>query len=158
MREMNLIVIWLNKASIGGQPTNIPPCRHISLPSLDEASSEYDFYVVNCRVAPLSWGANVGLPWVNEIAAQLKGVGEVLMNAKTAKENEESKKATCIWIESPAGKIKQRVKLCQGIRPDCLLISGQFGQYAMPVAKETAWATIYTLVSVNDDWTDKIVG
>jgi phenylacetyl-CoA:acceptor oxidoreductase len=139
-----------------------PTDEYTALPTyfpsvLDEVSPEYDLYVVNCRVAPLSWGANVGLPWVNEISAQLKGVGEVLMNAQTAKKKG-IEEGDSIWIESPAGKVKQRVKLCQGIRPDCLLISGQFGQYAMPVAKEMHRATINTLVSVNDDWTDKFVG
>jgi phenylacetyl-CoA:acceptor oxidoreductase len=139
-----------------------PTDEYTALPTyfpsvLDEVPPEYDLYVVNCRVAPLSWGANVGLPWVNEISSQLKGVGEVLMNAKTAKKKG-IEEGDSIWIESPAGKVKQRVKLCQGIRPDCLLISGQFGQYAMPVAKEMHRATINTLVSVNDDWTDKFVG
>jgi phenylacetyl-CoA:acceptor oxidoreductase len=126
-------------------------------PIIEEAPPEYDFYVVNCRVAPTSWGANVGLPWVNEIAAQLKGVGDVLMNAKTAKKRE-IKDGDEIWIESPTGKIKQKVKLCQGIRPDCLLISGQFGQWAMPVAKETGRATISTLLPISIEWTDKMTG
>ncbi|MGP8080844.1 MAG: molybdopterin-dependent oxidoreductase [Dehalococcoidales bacterium] len=126
-------------------------------PVLDEVPSEYDFYVVNCRVAPVSWGSNVGLPWVNEISSQLKGVGNVLMNARTAKKKGIAD-GDMIWIESPAGKVKQKVKLVQGIRPDCLLISGQFGQYAMPVAKETRRATVSTLVSINNDWTDKMTG
>ena len=139
-----------------------PTDEYTALPTyfpsiLDKAPSEYDFYVVNCRVAPVSWGANVGVPWVNEISSQLKGVGDVLMNAKTAKKMGISD-GDMIWIESPAGKVKQKVKLVQGIRPDCLLISGQFGQYAMPVAKDTHRATINTLVTVNDDWTDKLVG
>ncbi len=131
-------------------PTYFPPI-------LEEVPPEYDFYVVSCRVAPVSWGANVGLPWVNEISAQLKGVGDVLMNAKAAK-NRGIKDRDMIWIESPAGKVKQRVKLCQGIRPDCLLISGQFGQWAMPVAKETGRATVSTLVSISTSWTDKVIG
>ena len=126
-------------------------------PILEEAPPEYDFYVVNCRVASLSWGANVGLPWVNEISGQLKGVGDALMNAKTAKKRG-IRDGDEIWIESPAGKVRQTVKLCQGIRPDCLLISGQFGQWAMPVAKETGRATVSTLVSINNDWTDKMTG
>jgi anaerobic selenocysteine-containing dehydrogenase len=63
-----------------------------------------------------------------------------------------------IWIESTTGKIKQKVKLCQGIRPDCLLISGQFGQWAMPVAKETKRASISTLLPISIAWTDKMTG
>ncbi len=126
-------------------------------PILDETSPEYDFYAVNYHVASLSWGANVGLPWVNEISAQLKGVGEVLMNARTAKKRG-IEDGDMIWIESPAGKVEQKVKLCQGIHPDCLLISGQFGQWAVPVAKETGRATVSTLVSISLDWTDKMTG
>ena len=40
------------------------------------------------------------------------------------------------WIESPYTKVKGRVKLRQGIRPDCLLTTQQYGQWATPVAKE----------------------
>jgi phenylacetyl-CoA:acceptor oxidoreductase len=126
-------------------------------PVLEDAPPEHDFYVVNCRVAPTSWGANVCLPWVNEIAAQLRGVGNVLMNAKTAK-IKGIKDGDEIWIESTTGKIKQKVKLCQGIRPDCLLISGQFGQWAMPIAKETKRASISTLLPISIAWTDKMTG
>ena len=131
-------------------PTYFPPI-------MDEASPEYDFFVVNCRVALFSWGSNVGLPWVNEISAQLTGVGDVLINAKTAK-NRGIKEGDEIWIESPTDKVKQKVKLAQGIRPDCLLISGQFGQYAMPVAKDTGRATISTLTPISIEWTDKLLG
>jgi phenylacetyl-CoA:acceptor oxidoreductase len=126
-------------------------------PIIEDAPAEHNFYVVNCRLAPTSWGANVGLPWVNEVAAQLKGVGDVLMNVKTGK-TMGIKDGDMIWIESTTGKIKQRVKLCQGIRPDCLLISGQFGQWAMPVAKETGRATISTLLPISIEWTDKMTG
>jgi phenylacetyl-CoA:acceptor oxidoreductase len=139
-----------------------PTDEYTALPTyfpaiVDQASPEYDFYVINCRVSSLSWGANVGLPWVNEISSQLKGVGDVLMNTKTA-----GKKGIAagdnIWIENSAGKIKQKVRLVQGIRPDCLLISGQFGQWAMPIAKETGRATVSTLLPINTELKDKMTG
>jgi phenylacetyl-CoA:acceptor oxidoreductase len=126
-------------------------------PILEEAPKDHDFYVVNCRVASTSWGANVGLPWVNEISSQLKGVGDVLMNTATARKRG-IKDGDEIWIESVTGKIKQTVRLCQGIRPDCLLISGQFGQWGMPVAKETKRASISTLLPISIAWTDKMTG
>jgi anaerobic selenocysteine-containing dehydrogenase len=94
---------------------------------------------------------------VHEISSQLKGVGDVLMNVKAAKKIG-IRDGDEIWIESPAGKVKQKVKLCQGIRPDCLLISGMFGQWTMPVAKETGKASFSTLISINNDWTDKVTG
>jgi phenylacetyl-CoA:acceptor oxidoreductase len=79
------------------------------------------------------------------------------MNTKTA-----GKKGIAdgdnIWIENSAGKIKQKVRLVQGIRPDCLLISGQFGQWAMPIAKETGRATVSTLLPINTELKDKMTG
>jgi thiosulfate reductase/polysulfide reductase chain A len=124
---------------------------------IEEAPAEYDFYVVNCRIASTSWGSNVGLPWINEISAHIKGVGDVLMNTAAARKKG-IKEGDEIWIESPAGKIKQTVRLSQTIRPDSLLISGQFGQWGMPVAKETHRATISTLVPISIAWTDKLLG
>jgi phenylacetyl-CoA:acceptor oxidoreductase len=100
---------------------------------------------------------NVGLPWVIEVSGQVKGVGDVLMNAKTA-ETRGIKDGDEIWVESPAGKVKQKAKLCQGIRPDCLLISGQFGQWTMPIAKDTGRASFSTLVPLSSDWTGKVTG
>jgi phenylacetyl-CoA:acceptor oxidoreductase len=94
---------------------------------------------------------------VNEISSQLKGVGDVLMNTATARKRG-IKDGDEIWIESVTGKIKQTVRLCQGIRPDCLLISGQFGQWGMPVAKETKRASISTLLPISIAWTDKMTG
>ena len=79
------------------------------------------------------------------------------MNAKAAKARG-IKEGDEIWIESPAGKVKQKVKLGQGIRPDCLLISGQFGQWTMPIAKDTGRASFSTLVPLRVDWTDKVTG
>jgi len=124
---------------------------------IEEASPDYDFYVVNCRVASTSWGSNVGLPWVNEISSHIRGVGDVLMNINTAKKKG-IKEGDEIWIQSPIAKIKQKVRLSQAIRPDCLLISGQFGQWGMPVAKDTGRASISSLVPISIGWTDKLLG
>ena len=48
------------------------------------------------------------------------------------------------------------MKLCQGIRPDVLLIAGQFGQRVMPVAKDSGRITLTTLVPVNSQYTDHV--
>ena len=141
---------WWPTGDYTALPTYIPPI-------LAEVPAEYDFYVINCRVASVAWGMNVGLPWVIEVSGQVKGVGDVLMNAKTAKARG-IKEGDEIWVESPAGKVKQKVRVCQGIRPDCLLISGQFGQWTMPIAKDTGRASFSTLVPLSLEWTDNVTG
>ncbi len=79
------------------------------------------------------------------------------MNARTAKKRGIAD-GDMIWIESPAGKVKQKVRTSSGNSSGLPANTGQFGQYAMPIAKDTHRATINTLVTVNDDWTDKLVG
>jgi phenylacetyl-CoA:acceptor oxidoreductase len=94
---------------------------------------------------------------MNELSDHIKGSNRIIMNADAAKDrgikNEDE-----IWIESPFGKVRQQVCLIQGIRPDVVLISGQFGQWAMPVAKEKGRVTISDLLPVDYQWTDKVTG
>ncbi len=80
-----------------------------------------------------------------------------MMNADAAKERG-IKEGDEIWVESPFGKVRQKVCLIQGIRPDVVLISGQFGHWAMPVAKEKGRVSISDLLPVDYKWTDKVTG
>ena len=63
-----------------------------------------------------------------------------------------------VSLESPFGKLESKVTLRQGIRPDTLLIAGQFGQWAMPVAKDTERVTLSSLIPIDPGWTDPVVG
>ena len=148
----------LAKVGIDWWPTNEYTALPTYFPSkLDEVPSEYDFYVTTCRAIMFSYGSNMGLPWMNEIAKHVTGVEDILMNADAA-EVRGIKEGDEIWVESPVGKVKRKVKLCQGIRPDTLLITGQFGQWAMPIAKDTGRVTLSTLVPIDYSWTDPVIG
>jgi phenylacetyl-CoA:acceptor oxidoreductase len=139
-----------------------PTDEYTALPTyfpskLEEVSPEYDFYVTTCRVILFSYGANPCLPWMNEIAEDVHGVGYILMNADVA-EARGIEEGDEIWVESEVGKVKGEVKLRQGIRPDTLLIAGQFGHWATPVAKDTGRVTQSTLVPTSYSWTDPVTG
>jgi phenylacetyl-CoA:acceptor oxidoreductase len=56
------------------------------------------------------------------------------------------------------GKVNAKVTLRQGIRPDTLLIAGQFGQWAMPIAKDTGRVTLSALLPIDPNWTDQVTG
>jgi phenylacetyl-CoA:acceptor oxidoreductase len=148
----------LKKVGIDWWPTD----EYVPLPTyfpqpIEEIPPEYNFYVTNCRLATFGWGNNPDIPWMNELSEHIKGSNRIIMNADAAKDrgikNEDE-----IWIESPFGKVRQQVCLIQGIRPDVVLISGQFGQWAMPVAKEKGRVTISDLLPVDYKWTDKVTG
>ena len=139
-----------------------PTSEYVALPAyfppiLEDVSPEYDFYITVARSIQFGWGSNVDLPWMIEVAEHSPGQMDILMNAKAAaargiKEGDE------IWVESEVGKVKRKVKLCQGIRPDTLLITGQFGQWAAPIAKDTGRVTQATLTPIRHSWTDPVVG
>lgn len=128
--------------------------KYIPTP-LEEEPAEYDFYATTCRTAMYGWGNNVDNPWMTELIQRVRGMEDILMNEETAKARG-IKEGTEVWVESRVGRVKRKVKLCQGIRPDVLLIAGQFGQRVMPVAKDSGRVTLTTLVPVNSQYTDHV--
>lgn len=124
---------------------------------LDELPPEYDLYVTTCRSIMFSYGQNLGLPWMNELGKHLIDQMSIMINAETATARGIEDREV-IWVESTAGKLKGEARLCQGIRPDTLLISGQFGQWTTPLARDTGRVTLSTLVPISQDWTDPVIG
>ena len=148
----------LKKVGIDWWPTD----EYVPLPTyfpqrIEEIPDEYDFYVTNCRLATFGWGNNPDIPWMNELSEHIKGANCITMNADAAKDRG-IKDGDEVWIESPFGRVRQEVCLIQGIRPDVVLISGQFGQWAMPVAKEKGRVSISDLLPVDYKWTDRVTG
>jgi phenylacetyl-CoA:acceptor oxidoreductase len=148
----------LKKVGIDWWPTDeyVPLPTYFTQP-IEEIPSEYNFYVTSCRLATFGWGNNVDNPWMNELSEHIKGANNIMMNADAAKDRG-IKDGDEIWIESPFGKVRQKACLTQGIRPDVVLISGQFGHWAMPVAKEKGRVSISDLLPVGYKWTDKVTG
>lgn len=149
----------LAEKGIDWWPTNEYTALPTYFPSkLDEVPPEYDFFVTTCRVIMFSYGSNVGLPWMNEMAAeQLPDQVSIVMNSDAAAERG-IKDGDSIWLESPVAKVNGKVTLRQGIRPDTLLIPGQFGQWAVPIAKDLGRVTLTTLLPIDRDWTDRMAG
>jgi phenylacetyl-CoA:acceptor oxidoreductase len=141
---------WPTEEDYTALPTYIPS-------SLEKFPSEYDFYVSTSRSALFGWGNNVDIPWMNELAKDVRGLEDILMNEDAAKFRG-IKDGDEILVESQVGKLKRKVKLCQGIRPDVLLITSQFGQWAVPIAKDTKRVTATTLVPISYQWSDKMLG
>ena len=149
----------LAEKGIDWWPTN----EYTALPSyfpskLEELPPDYDFYVTTCRPIMFSYGSNLGLPWMNELAVeQFPDQINIVMNQDAAARRG-IVDGDRIRVESPVGKVEGRVTLRQGIRPDTLLIAGQFGQWAMPVAKDTGRVTLSSLIPIDPGWTDPVIG
>ncbi len=142
-------VDWWSTAEYTALPTYVDPV-------FEQSPKDYDFYVTTSKSMQFSWGNNVDIPWLIELG-QMDSLGSILMNAVTGvsrglRDGDE------VWVESPAGKVRGKVKLVQGIRPDTVAILGQFGQWTMPLARDTGRASQTPLLPISYEWTDSLLG
>jgi phenylacetyl-CoA:acceptor oxidoreductase len=100
-----------------------------------------------------SWGGNVGIPLIREVAGNVAGHGSVVMNRAAAAEAGIAD-GDLVEVCSPLNHTKGRVMLCEGIRPDTILMIGQFDHWATPFAKDFAAPSMNALVPMLLDLTD----
>lgn len=96
---------------------------------------EFPFFMVNTRSMQYAWGSNASLPLMAEAASYVTGFGAVVMNAEVAEKMGISDGDEVV-VESPVKQKRCRVMLRSGIRPDTVLVTGQFGNWAVPFAKD----------------------
>jgi phenylacetyl-CoA:acceptor oxidoreductase len=104
--------------------------RHYSVKIAD-----FPFWLITARSMQYSWGGNVGIQLIHELAGNVAGHGNVVMNAAAAAKlgiGDGDK----VEVRSPLNRTEGRVLLCEGIRPDTILMIGQFDHWATPFAKE----------------------
>jgi molybdopterin-containing oxidoreductase family molybdopterin binding subunit len=96
---------------------------------------EYDLIAVHFKL-PYTYGAYGNEnPWIDEICERTNAydilVNETVGKAKGLRDGDE------VWLESPAAKVKARLKLTQCIHPEAVGVAGHFGHWApgMPIAK-----------------------
>ena len=122
--------------------------KHFAVPIAD-----YPFWLVTSRSMQYSWGGNVGIQLIKEVAANVAGHGSIVMN-RTAAEKLGIGDGDLAEVRSPLNHTKGRVALCEGIRPDTLLIIGQFDHWATPFAKDFGAPSMNSLVPMLLDLTD----
>jgi phenylacetyl-CoA:acceptor oxidoreductase len=96
---------------------------------------DYPFWLVTARSMQYSWGGNVGIQLMKEVADNVAGHGGVVMNTDAAKRLG-IVDGDRVEVRSPLNATQGQVVLSQGIRPDTLLMIGQFDHWATPYAKD----------------------
>jgi phenylacetyl-CoA:acceptor oxidoreductase len=115
--------------------------------------AEYPFWLITARSMQYSWGGNVGIPLIREVADNVAGHGNVVMNHGAA-EMLGIADGDVVEVRSPLNHTKGRVMLCEGIRPDTLLMIGQFDHWATPFAKDFTAPSMNALMPMMLDLTD----
>ena len=114
---------------------------------------DYPFWLVTARSMQYSWGGNVGIQLIKEVADNVAGHGGVVMNTDAAKQLGITD-GERVEVRSPLNATQGKVVLCQGIRPDTLLMIGQFDHWATPYAKDFHAPSMNALVPMLLDLTD----
>ncbi len=115
--------------------------------------AEFPLWALTARSMQYAWGANVGLPLIREVAQNVAGHDGVIINRATAKRLGIAD-GDPIVLESASGTTRGRATLREGIRPDTVLLIGQFDHWATPVAKDFGVASLNSLTDLAVSLTD----
>lgn len=114
---------------------------------------DYPFWLVTTRSMQYAWGSNAGIQVMRELAGNVKGHAGLVMNSDRARSLGFSD-GDRVEIRSPLSVTRGYVVTSQGIRPDTLLLIGQFEHWATPLAKEFEMPSMNSLVPMLLDLTD----
>ena len=115
--------------------------------------AEFPFWALTSRSMQYAWGANVGLPLIREMAENVVGHEGIIIN-RTAASRMGIADGDLILVESPSGVTRGRATLREGIRPDTILLIGQFDHWATPYAKDLGVGSLNSLTPLALSLTD----
>jgi phenylacetyl-CoA:acceptor oxidoreductase len=114
---------------------------------------EYPFWLITTKSMQYTAGNNAGIQLMHEVSQNVRGHGGLVLNAATARslgiEHDD-------WVEisSPDASTRGRAILVQGIRPDTMLIVGQFDHWVTPYAKDLHAPSLNTVAPILLELTD----
>ena len=114
---------------------------------------DFPFWLLTTKSMQYHAGGNAAIEVMHEVAKNLRGHAGVIMNSKTAAglgiaEGER------IEVRSHIGATYGKAALMQGVRPDTLVIVGQFDHWATPFAKTKGAPSLNTIAPMSLDLTD----
>ena len=114
---------------------------------------DYPFWLLTARSMQYAWGANVGMQLIKEVADNVKGHRGVIINTQRAFDLGIGD-GDPVEIATPQHRVRGRAVLRQGIRPDTLLLLGQFDHWATPFTKDFGMPSMNSLTEMSMDLTD----
>ena len=117
------------------------------------ALADYPFWLITSRSMQYAWGSNVGIQLMNELAGNMRGHKSVVINTQRAQELG-IEDGDLLEVSSYTGTTRGPARLSQGIRPDTLLMMGQFDHWATPYAKDLKAPSMNSLIAMSMALTD----
>jgi phenylacetyl-CoA:acceptor oxidoreductase len=114
---------------------------------------DYPLWLLASKSMQYHAGGNVGIELMREVSLNIRGHGGVIMNANTAARYGIAD-GDRIEVRSHIGATYGAAVLAQGIRPDTLVILGQFDHWAQPFAKDLDMPSLNTIAPMSLELTD----
>ncbi len=118
-----------------------------------EDAADTPFWLMTTRSMQYSWGANVTIQMIKEFSDNVRGHRGVVINTGRARDMG-IEEGDIVEVHSNVSKTRGPAVLRQGIRPDCLLMMGQFDHWATPYAKDFKAPSMNALVPMSLTLTD----
>jgi phenylacetyl-CoA:acceptor oxidoreductase len=116
-------------------------------------AEDFPFWLLTSRSMQYAWGGNVGMQMIKEVANNIAGHQGVILNTRAA-EDRGIAEGDMVEIATPKASVRAKAVLRQGIRPDTLLLLGQFSHWATPYAKDFGMPSMNSLVPMSMPLTD----
>ena len=114
---------------------------------------EFPFWLLTSRSMQYSWGSNVSLPVLADVARHVTGHFGVILNRGSARRLGVAD-GDRVEIESPTGRTRGRAILREGVRPDVAVILQQFGHWATPFARDLGMPSLNQVATMDLALTD----
>ena len=114
---------------------------------------DFPLWLVSTKSMQYHAGGNVAIELMREVSQNVRGHTGVIMHASTAGRYGIAE-GDRVEIRSPIGATYGRATLAQGIRPDTLVIVGQFDHWATPYARDLDLPSLNTIAPMSLALTD----
>jgi phenylacetyl-CoA:acceptor oxidoreductase len=117
------------------------------------SAEDFPFWLLTSRSMQYSWGANVSLPILAEVARRVSGHFGVMLNRGAAGRLGIAD-GDLVEIESPTGTTRGRAILREGVRPDVVVVLQQFGHWTTPFARDLGMPNLNQVATMDLALTD----
>ena len=114
---------------------------------------DFPLWLLTSKTMQYHAGGNVDIELMREVSLNIRGHSGVIINAKTAAAYG-IVEGDRVEIRSHIGSTFGAAVLAQGIRPDTLLILGQFDHWAQPFARNLDMPSLNTIAPMSLELTD----
>jgi phenylacetyl-CoA:acceptor oxidoreductase len=116
-------------------------------------SEDFPFWLLTTKSMQYHSGGNAGIALMDEVSENLHGHTGVIINVDTAAKLGISE-GDRVEVRSHIGATYGKAALMKGVRPDTLVIVGQFDHWATPFAKDMERASLNTIAPMSLELTD----